>query len=340
MIAKACALAIPTVLLATGCAAPTDLDRPPEVPLPEDGWPAIANGNEGMAAMSGLLLPSFREVAARWLLPATSPWAPYQKTTLLAALDESERVASLPSLEELDDVNDAREAANMVATVGLPADTMWIVDLRGAASVAFGAALSLATTEPVAPVLTFNNWPAEHEVVPAEETLAGLISMQPRRSGRADGQPVFLLDAWRLAYRDVPPEDDRTDNRYMLTAADFPAADVLLSRGIRRVIYVVESCESASREEDDLHATFVAYRAAGIAVDIVDLEVLESIDPDEPWRDLVCGEWSLSVDPNRGTLVTDPTFYSRARGGFGGPHAIHVGGHGPGFGHIFGHGGG
>ena len=56
----------------------------------------------------------------------------------------------------------------------------------------------------------------------------------------------------------------------MLTAADFPAADVLLSRGIRRVIYVVESCESASREEDDLHATFVAYRAAGIAVDIVD----------------------------------------------------------------------
>jgi hypothetical protein len=340
MIAKACALAIPTVLIATGCAAPSDLDRPPEVPIPEDGWLASATGNEGMGVLSGVLLPSFREVSARWLLPGTSPWAPYQKTTLLAALDESDRVASLPSIEELDDVNAARDAANRVATVGLPPDTMWIADLRGAASVAFGAALSFASAEPVAPVITFNNWPAEREIVPAEETLAAVVSMQPRRSGGAQGQPVFLLDAWRLAFREDPPDDDRTDNRYMLTAADFPEADVLLAQGIRRVIYLVESCESATREEDDLHATFVAYRTAGIAVDMVDLELLESLDPDEPWRDLVCGDWSLSIDPNRGTLVTDPTFYSRARGGFGGPHAIHGGGYGVGFGHVFGHGGG
>ena len=340
MIPKACAVAIPTVVFAAGCAAPADLDRPPEVPLPWDGRPATVDGDEGMAMMSGVLVPTFADVSARWLLPGTSPWAPYQKTTLLAALDESDWVVSLPSIEELDDLDDAREAANAVATVGLPAGSMWIVDLRGAASVAFAATLSVASRQPVAPVLTFNNWPAEHETVPAEETLAALVAMRPLRSGMAEGQPVFLLDAWRLAFREDPPDDDRTDNRYMLNAADLPPADMLLSRGIRRVVYVVESCESTSREEDDLHATFVAYRAAGIAVDLVDLELLQSLDPDEPWRDLVCGEWSLPIDPNRGTLVTDPTFYSRARGGFGGPHAIHGGVFGAGFGHIFGHGGG
>src|SRR5579859_396121 len=189
VITKACALAIPTVLIATGCVPPAELDRPPEVPVPEQDR-AIGDGDEGMAAMSGVILPSFSQVSARWLLPATSPWAPYQKTTLLAALDEGERVASLPPIEELEGVSDAREAANTVATVGLPPDTMWVVDLRGAASVAFGAALSLGSRAPVAPVLTFNNWPAEREMVPAEETLAALVAMQPLRSGRTDGPPV------------------------------------------------------------------------------------------------------------------------------------------------------
>jgi hypothetical protein len=339
VIVRACALAIPTVLLATGCAAPADLDRPPEVPVPED-WPsALVAGDPGVVTTSGVLAPTFREVSARWLLPATNPWSPYQKTTLLAALDEGEGTTNLPPIEQLAGVQDAREAANTVATVGLPPDAMWVVDLRGAASVAFGAVLSTGSREPVAPVLTFNNWPARREIVPAEETLAALVSLEPRRP-RVAGRPVFLLDAWRLAFRDDPPDDDRTDNRYMLTAADLPAADVLLSAGIRRVLYVVESSDATSREEDDLHGTFAAYRAAGISIDIVDLALLQGLDPDEPWEDLEGGDWSLSIDPNRATLVSDPTFYSRARGGFGGPHAIHGGGHGFGFGHSFGHGGG
>ena len=335
MIARACALAIPTVLFATGCAAPADLDRPPEVPVPEEGPSALVAGDEGVPTTSGILVPTFREVSARWLLPANNPWSPYQKTTLLAALDESEGIISLPPIEDLDGVEDAREAANTVATVGLPPDTMWVVDLRGAASVAFGAVLSTGSREPVAPVLTFNNWPAQREIVPAEETLAALVSMEPRRPN-VTGRPVFLLDAWRLAFRDEPPNDDRTDNRYMLTAADLPAADMLLSVGIRRVLYVVESCDATCREEDDLHATFAAYRAAGISIAIVDLALLQRLDPDEPWEDLE--DWSLPIDPNRATIVNDPTFYSRARGGFGGPHAIY-GGHGFGFGHSLGHGG-
>ena len=46
----------------------------------------------------------------------------------------------LPRVAELDVVIEAEQAARVVANVGLPEDTMWMVDLRGAASVAFGAA--------------------------------------------------------------------------------------------------------------------------------------------------------------------------------------------------------
>lgn len=339
MIARACALAIPAALLATGCAATDELDRPPEVPVAGDGTTATV-GDHGARAGLGVYVPSFGEVSARWLLPPTSPWAPYEKTTLLAALDDNGHVQSLPQIENIEGVADAREAANAVAVAGLPRDAMWVVDLPGAASVAFGAALSAGAREPVAPVLTFHNWPAQNELVPAEETLAALVALEPRLPSGAEGAPVFLLDAWRLALPDEPPDDEVTDNRYMLTPADLPAPEVLLSRGIRRVLYVVEDLEASDREEDDLHAAFAAYQAAGISIAMVDLALLQDRPEIAPWDDLGSDQWSLLIDPARGTVVTDPSFYARARGGFGGPHVIHGGGHGFGFGHFFGHGGG
>ena len=52
---------------------------------------------------------------------------------------------------------------------------------------------------------------------------------------------------------------------------------------------------------------------------------------------------SLVVNPDRVTIISDPSFYYRARGGFGGTHVIH-GGSSYSFGaHCFtfaGHGGG
>jgi hypothetical protein len=153
------------------------------------------------------------------------------------------------------------------------------------------------------------------------------------------GQPVFLLDAWRLAYRNDRPDDDITDNRYMLTATDFPDASTLRARGISRILYVVESVETAGEEEDDLHETFAAYQAAGIAISIVDLALLSQVEEGPLWDELLRYERPLFVDPERVTIVSDPNFYLRAHGGFGGPHVIYGGRHG--FGHGFGgHGGG
>jgi hypothetical protein len=265
-------------------------------------------------------------LSARWLLAPGSPWAPYQKATLVTALDESDRFAELPDVEKLDVVAEARRAASAVAAAGLPADTLWMVDLRGAGSVAFGAALSMGSRDAVAPILTFNNWPAENEFVPAEETLAALVSMQPLlppANGSAE-VPVFLLDSWRLAYRHDSPDPEVTDNRYMLTQSDFPSAEVLRARGISRVVYVVESLETAPTEEDDLHETLLAYQEAGIAISITDLGALGLAEPGEPWRERR-HERPLYVDTERVTIVSDPSFFFRARSGFGGPRVIYGG---------------
>jgi hypothetical protein len=346
MMYRAFAIAIPTALLASGCAE--ELDRAPEVPaLPgaspdtasaaAEKWPDVQTTRKTTVLSAG-------EASARWLLPPKNRWAPYQKTTLLAALDATERVADLPEIDQLDVVVRADRAARAVAAAGLPAKTMWVVDLRGAASVAFGAALSANSRDPVAPVMTFHNWPAQNELIPAEETLAALVSVAPKLpSGSEDGQPVFMLDAWRLAYRLDPPDDGVTDNRYMLLPSDLPAPDVLLAEGIDHIFYVVESLETASKEEDDLHETFGAYQAAGIAISMVDLDLLEWAGPGLSWEEWLLYTRPLYIDPNRATIVSDPSFYLRARGGFGGPRVIHGGAHGFGGGHhsgFGGHGGG
>jgi len=205
---------------------------------------------------------------------------------------------------------------------------MWLVDMRGAASVAFGAALSNLSPEAVTPILTFNNWPAELEVVPAEETLSALVAMRPTHRAAPDGgQPVFLLDAWRLAYRNETPDDEATDNRYMLTPSDFPDAAALLARGIDHVLYVVESRTTTTTEEDDLQQTLLAYQHAGIAVSIVDLAWLARREAPVRWDEYL-REVPLTIDPDRITVVSDPGFYVRAQGGFGGVH-VYPGSHPP-----------
>jgi hypothetical protein len=278
--------------------------------------------------------PTNAELIARWQLPPSNLWARYQKMTLFTALDSTPRTAPMPDISQLDVVARARRAAECLAGAGLPNDTMWIVDLRGAASVAFGATLSAAAREPVSLVATFNNWPAERELIPADETLAALVAFTPRLPDpRAlTTRPVFMLDAWRLAFRGDHTEDDVTDNRYMLGPTDLPDASTLRARGITRIAYMVESRDDAANEEDDLYAVFRAYQAAGITLVLMDLDVCAQpvargrIDEVFVSRTYICLE--------RRTILDDPWFYRRAHGGFGGVYAgpVYVGGGGPHYG--------
>ena len=310
-------LSSPVALLATGC-----VTRPwtPAVPL--------ANWSE-TPQVTNYEMPAQGDALRRWQIPPGDPWGPYAKYTLLTSVDASPTPVELPDVNAMEEVAHARAAARRIAEQGMPADTMWVVDLRGAASVAFGATLSRTAVEPVRLVPTFNNWPATDELIPAEETLAALTTMTPRPPEEVEGgaRPVFLLDAWRLAYRFEEPADDTYDNRYILTSSDLPDVETLRRNGIRRIVYLVSSLDDVAVEEDDVHATFLEWERSGIPIAMVDVSAMEGLVADawdEIWQDD-----ALIVEP-RITLVEEPGFYVRARGGFGGLHArpspVHVGG--------------
>ena len=296
----------PLALLASGCAA--------RVALPA----SVADAPRPYVASVDLRARA--DALACWQLPPDDPWAAYAKYTLLSALGERFAGASLPDPASLDDVQRATVAGRRVAATGLPPDTLWVVDMHGAASVAFGVALSHDSAESVSLVPTFNNWPAENELVPAEDTLAALATMAPRLpEGDAATHPVFLLDSWRLAYRNDDPGDETYDNRYILAPSDLPDVPTLRARGIRRIIYVVETLSDGCVEEDDVHAAFAEYQAAGLTVAMMDLDVLGNPIDAQAWDDQLRG-CILDVKP-RVTLIEQPTFYIRAHGGFGGFHA-------------------
>jgi hypothetical protein len=193
-------------------------------------------------------------------------------------------------------------------------------------------------------VPTFNNWPAEDELVPAEETLAALTTFSPRAAdGNPAARPVFLLDAWRLAYRFDEPGEDTYDNRYILSTSDLPDVETLRAHGIRRIVYVVQSLDDATVEEDDLHVPFTEWERAGMPIAMVDLDRLEQPILADRW-DGIWVDYGYVCEP-RITLIDEPHFYIRARGGFGGIHArpspVHAGGGWTGHGgYGGGHGGG
>jgi hypothetical protein len=300
----------PVALLTTACAVRTPataLDAPSAASPPT----------------REMVLPDTTEAIAAWQLPPTSPWARYEKLTLLTYLDDEPVEATMPDVGGLEVVQRAHAAAERLAAVGLPPGTMWVVDLRGAASVAFGATLSRRAQAPVAPVMTFNNWPADAEVVPAEQTLAALVTMRPRplAAGEVQATPVFLLDAWRLAFREVEPDPEAIDNRYVLLSSDFPDPATLRARGISRVVYVVEDEGRSGLEEDDFHDVALAYQNAGILLSLVGLDQLAALEAPEPeqwaeqWAERYA-DWSLTVR-SRATVFDNPRFYQLARGGFG-----------------------
>jgi hypothetical protein len=265
----------------------------------------------------------------RWQLPPTNGWAPFSKYTLLTSVDQNTRYL-VPDVRGSTFVKRAECAGAAVGRSGLPEHTIWIVDLPGAASVAFGARLSQTARSPVAPVLTFNNWPADSEMIPAEEPLAALLSYEPRLAS-GDATPLFLLDRWRLAYREETPPDSVTDNRYALNPSDLPTADRLAAAGINRIIYVVGETRG-NNEEDDLHSAFLDYQNAGLPLSMIGLDQLcasaNQLPAGNPgsfqlaaqgWGPLL-DRYTLRVVP-RHTLLADIEFFRRSVGGFGGIHA-------------------
>ena len=324
-------LAAPLALLTGACA-----HRPwtPSV--------SVAYWSEDVDHTEHVKLPSSADLSARWRLPSSLVWSRWSKTTLVASLDSTPPDEELPAVQDLEVVQRADRAAARVAALGVPSDAMWVVDMRGAASVAFAASLSNHSPAPVAPIATFNNWPAESELVPAEEALAAMIDFTPKipAENTPSATPVLMLDAWRLAYRFDEPAEDVHDNRYVLNPADLPDVATLKAQGIARVFYLVEDLDDAEVEEDDVHPIFFEYQAAGIQLFMIDLSTIEKASSLAPAAPELAARLLL-VEP-REILLDDPTFYARAHGGFGGLYAYGGGFWGGGFVHYGGgwHGGG
>jgi hypothetical protein len=305
-------LGLSVALLAAGCGL-----RPwtPSV--------SVAFWAQDVPAGTEVSLPQSTELARAWQVPGDLAWSKWSKGTLMASVDPMGASATLPDVRTLDVVAQAEAAAANVARGGLPQGTLWVVDLRGAASCAFAARLSRDAREPVASVVTFNNWPAMESVVPADETLAGLIAFRPKLppDDAKSAHPVFLLDSWRLAFRFDKPADETYDNRYMLMAGDLPDVETLRAEGITRVVYLVEDLDDAEVEEDDLNASFRSWQAGGLGIHMVDLAFLTAVPApvDGSWQ----VDWAARLAPEsyrvreRYTLVDDPVFYGRARAGFG-----------------------
>lgn len=278
---------------------------------------SVAFWSQDVPASRVASVPRSAEIARVWQLPADNPWARYYKGTLISSLDALGPIAPLPDVRALDVIAEAQGAASRLAEVGLPSNTLWLVDLRGAAACAFAARLSRAASAPVAPVVTFNNWPANDAVIPAEETLAGLLEFTPNlpSAGAQEVHPVVLLDSWRLAYRFDAPADGDFDNRYALMPGDLPNVKMLHEQGITRVVYLVEDIDDAEVEEDDLHGSLREWQAAGIGIHMVDLAFLRRLPGPIDWAAHLAPEshWVGT----RHTLIDDPIFNARARGGFG-----------------------
>lgn len=250
-----------------------------------------------------------------WGPPQASPWSPYHRPTLFAALD-SVLQPVWPDVVEGLEASDAPLRVPEWAREGRAV----LLDLPGPASVAYAAWLALRGG--YEPVVTFNNWPHKQGLVDAHKSLGALVHFVPwaveakreRAAGAWDGRapPAFVLDAGRLGSRKPRPKD--FDNRYYLLDADFPTVAQFKRAGVERVVYVRETgtWPPDRMEMDDLNA-YLHGLSKGMGVDVATAHV----------RDWSLGEpreYSPTIRDTPFTTVKDPKFRGfrrSAAGGFG-----------------------
>lgn len=209
------------------------------------------------------------QLLAAELQPKIARWQPFYLPTLASSLlapDANELRAKIPFVNSAAMQNAfvrGQALADVIAFAEAPERWLVVVDLPGPLSVAFAAGLAKQAT----PVCIFGNWPHPLGVVPSHMTLAALLFHRPQLAASPREGPLaaaFVLDRDRLNSYDNWA--DRFDNRYVV---QLPWATAL--QGIERVLYVAPGGgqEEGERELDDLNATFVTWRSAGITVRVV-----------------------------------------------------------------------
>ncbi len=134
-----------------------------------------------------------------------------------------------------------------------------IVDLPGARGPRFALRLASLGMRPV-PLYNGLPGPAPYvDVVPIQRALAHGAEDLRTLALKASASPAFLLDANRNERSGQLVE--RFDNRWVVFASDFPSADLLLARGVRRIILFREG---PLRVPNDLVPILSTFRRAGL----------------------------------------------------------------------------
>jgi hypothetical protein len=242
---------------AFGCGEPSQ----PEALKPKDLFTFDTAGTDSRKGEGWRKFLSAPELHGAWAPSPQSPWRPYYKPTLIAAVASVES-AAMPVVNV--GMTPAMEGAQRYADSFLPAGTAVIIDLVGEQSVVWAAALR---RKGMVPVVTINNWPHQFGILRLERPLGALLYYADEVSQTklpADAAPVFVLERSRLAQKGLNPTSNQFDNRYFHAQTDFPTAAVFRSRGIQQIFYINPQGIRAGDEEDDLNEYFLELSRAGL----------------------------------------------------------------------------
>src|SRR5437868_6178839 len=137
--------AMPVVFLSSACVPPVSSEFP-TTPLGPSRALALSHSS---TSADVIIEATSADVASWWQLPEGVTWQSFEKLTLVSALD-GWKGKPLPDVRDLAVVKRAAAAGANAARLCSSAGTIWIVDMRGAGSVAFGQAMSRASAQPVA----------------------------------------------------------------------------------------------------------------------------------------------------------------------------------------------
>ena len=186
------------------------------------------------------------ELFELWVPPA-SVWSPWAKPVLFAEVRPD---LIQPSLDQTLPRIDVRRDEN----------TAIVVDLPAADSVKTGLALA---HDGYRPVPLYNGSPgpsfvlASSALINVESIVQWLVQGAEHLAGlsiSSQARPAFLLDANRK-WGGALPAPGRFDNRWVVFPQDFPSANFLLARGIRRVL-LFQDGGRAQPQSDLAHVLF------------------------------------------------------------------------------------
>jgi hypothetical protein len=274
---------------ALGCGEPSA----PDPVRADDLFAKDAIGTDSLAGEAWRKYLDPAELHRAWAPPTDSPWRPYYKPTLIAAIATVQSAAkpirsqAMPASE--------LAAANFITRTEIR-NTAFFIDLSGEESV-----LWAATLRPygVRPVLTINNWPHQAGLLALERPLGALLYFAEAASKTPvppEAPPAFILERSRLGQKGLDPIWSQFDNRYFHAQTDFPSAAVLQSRNISRIVYINPRGITAGCEEDDLNEYFAGLSNAGLQFTYVK----PGLGPLDPF------ETGLVTPADRQTIFTKP----------------------------------